>query len=128
MNKIWNVTFYQIFNNQDRIINGNSTKGPLPYQLKNEPGCGSTLISSKYAISALHCPAYPGMEVVAGAYYYNEIDEPCPENIQKRKVKNVYRPASINIFPDIVINSRCVLFSILLFPRLASSWPQDDSY
>ena len=81
-----------IFNIVGRVRNGFDTKRPLPYQLKRSPGgCGATLISSKFAITANHCGWYvpwDSMAFVAGKYYKNM--KPSDKNVQKRWVKKVY--------------------------------------
>ena len=80
-------------NGEGRIVNGFDTEKALPYQLsimvvtglfKKSHNCGATLLTSKYAISALHCfiiwdkskPNAPGkvarlkdFRIVAGRYY-----------------------------------------------------------
>ena len=81
-----------IFNIVGRVRNGFDTKRPLPYQLKRSPGgCGATLISSKFAITANHCGWYvpwDSMAFVAGKYYKNM--KPSDKYVQKRWVKKVY--------------------------------------
>ena len=99
-----------------RIENGFQTEGPLPYQLRlvyqGYHYCGSTLISSKYAITAGHCllrrsffgnlvPAdVTKFEVVAGAYTKTELG-------QRRRIKSITKPYDAAYWywplPDFVI-------------------------
>ena len=55
---------YPVNNQQQRIVNGYYTNGPIPYQLRLDrldvtPSldgfCGAVLISADVAISAAHC-------------------------------------------------------------------------
>ena len=85
------ATMPDVLRKTSRIHDGFQTKGPLPYQLRmiGWLGCGATLISSKYAITAAHClPGYTKQRevwVVAGVYKLND-------NGHRRKVKNVIKP------------------------------------
>ena len=88
-----------------RVRNGFDTKEPLPYQLARSPGgCGGTLISSKFAITAKHCDnngQWDSMAFIAGKFYkdYN----PSDEYVQKRWVKKVYGDKIPGFHPDLVV-------------------------
>ena len=95
-------------NGEGRIVNGFDTEKALPYQLsimvdaglfKKSHICGATLLTSKYAISALHCfiirdknkPNEPwkvarlkDFLIVAGRYNQNRFITDFDEKVSKK--------------------------------------------
>ena len=95
-------------NSEGRIVNGFDTEKALPYQLsimvvaglfKKSHICGATLLTSKYAISALHCfiiwdkskPNEPwkvaslrDFRIVAGRYNQNRFITNFDEKVSKK--------------------------------------------
>ena len=105
-------------NSEGRIVNGFDTEKALPYQLsimvvaglfKKSHICGATLLTSKYAISALHCfiiwdksePNAPGkvahlkdFRIVAGRYNQNSFITNFDEKVsQKFKRASISKPS-----------------------------------
>ena len=87
-------------NGEGRIVNGFDTEKALPYQLsilvvankyKKSHICGATLLTSKYAISALHCFIYykqlkdlKDLRIVAGRYNQKRFITNYGEKVSKK--------------------------------------------
>ena len=83
----------------ERIVNGFDTMEPLPYQLmvyNQRFACGATLISLKYATSALHCFwSYNRRkyldEIIVTAGVYKRSKKSTMEQVRKKSCQAQYR-------------------------------------
>ena len=51
----------------NRIIGGEDTPSPIPWQVSKERGCGGTILDSTTVLSAAHCPFELGEDIRAGS-------------------------------------------------------------
>ena len=92
-------------NGEGRIVNGFDTEKALPFQLsimvdaglfKKSHICGATLLTSKYAISALHCFIFykevknlKDFRIIAGRYNQNRFITNFDEKVSKKSISKL---------------------------------------